>query len=367
MSNTRSRVWLDVDLAALSANFATISAAVAPLEIMAVLKANAYGLGVRPIAEALTRAGVSRFGLAEPREAIALRDLGPPVHILGSVLEEEIPIIVQEGVIPPITDLRTAQAISAEGKRQGREVEAHILIDSGMGRLGILEEDARRLIPEITALPYLRCSGLYSHFPHAYGAAEFSRNQIRRLAALVDDLAVAGIHFRHLHIANSDGINNIPAASQAPFTLVRTGLNLYGVFDLEGRHSLPVQPVLSLKTRLVQVRDMPAGSTIGYGRLRTLERTTRIGTIAIGYADGLPLAMTNRGSVSVRRTACPIVGRVSMDYSTIDLDAVPDAQVGDEVTCLSHGRDVATWARMKGTVPYEIICAIGNRVERIYT
>jgi alanine racemase len=367
MSSTRSRVWLEVNLEALSENFATIADAVAPLDVMAVLKANAYGLGVRPIAEALTRAGVARFGLAEPREALALRDIGLPVHILGSVLEEEIPLIVREGIIPPITDLRTAQALSAEARRQERDVEAHILIDSGMGRLGILEQDARRLIPEITSLPCLNCTGLYSHFPHAYGAADFSRDQIHRLRALVADLASAGIQFRHLHIANSDGINNITEARKLPFTMVRTGLNLYGVFDLEGRHTLPVRPVLSLKTRLVQIRDMPDGSTIGYGRLCTLDRPTRVGTIAIGYADGLPLAMTNRGQVTVRGVSCPVLGRVSMDYTTIKLDSVPEACVGDDVTCIGHGRDVATWARMKGTVPYEIICAIGNRVERLYT
>lgn len=366
MSSPRPRVWLEVDLAALSANFATIAAAVAPLEVMAVLKANAYGLGVRPIAEALAVAGVARFGVAEPSEAMALKDIGPPVQILGSVLAEELPLIVREGVIPPITDLRTAQALSAEAQRQNRQVEAHILIDSGMGRLGVQEQDARRLIPEIVALPGLHCSGLFSHFPHAYGAPEFSRDQVSRLSRLIDDLATRGIHFQQIHIANSDGINNVSQAVQAPFTMVRTGLNLYGVFDLEGRHTLPVQAVLSLKTRLVQIRDMPAGSTIGYGRLCTLERPTRVGTVAIGYADGLPLAMTNRGRVSVRGTACPILGRVSMDYTTINLDAVPEATVGDDVTCLQHGRDVGTWARMKGTVPYEIICSIGNRVARVY-
>jgi alanine racemase len=364
--SVRARVRLEVDLDALTANFATIAKAVAPLQVMAVLKANAYGLGVRPVAEALATAGVARFGLAEPREAMALRDLGPPVHILGSVLEEEIPLIVREGIVPPVTDLRSAQLLSAEATRQGREVEVQILIDSGMGRLGILEQDARHLIPQICALPRLRCSGLFSHFPHAYGAAEFSQRQVQAIAQLVGDLAAQGIHFEHLHIANSDGLNNVPAAIISPFTMVRTGLNLYGVFDLEGRHTLPLNPVLSLKARLVQVREMPAGSTIGYGRLCALERPTRVGTVAIGYADGLPLAMTNRGQLTVRGVACPVIGRVSMDYTTIDLTAVPDAAPGDSVTCLGNGQDVGAWARMKGTVPYEIICAIGNRVERRY-
>lgn len=360
--SARSRVWLEVDLDALATNFATIADKVAPLQVMAVLKANAYGLGVRPIAQALAQAGVARFGLAEPREALALLDLGPPVHILGSVLEEEIPLIVREGIIPPITDLRTAQLLSAEARRQHREVEAHILIDSGMGRLGILAPDARRLIPEICALPSLRCTGIYSHFPHAYGAADFSAAQVQAITKLAADF-----DFQHLHIANSDGINNVHQAISAPFTMVRTGLNLYGVFDLEGRHTLPVRPVLSLKARLVQVREMPAGSTIGYGRLCTLKHPARVGTIAIGYADGLPLAMTNRGEVTLRGCRCPVLGRVSMDYTTIDLSDIPDAAVGDTVTCLADGKDVALWARMKGTVPYEIICSIGNRVERVYT
>lgn len=363
------RVWIEVNLATLCANYRKIATTVAPARVMAVLKANAYGLGAQPIAEALAAAGVDRFGVAEPYEALALTPIGLPVQILGSVLPEELPTLVEAGVVLPLTDLQTARAIDAEGRRQSRRVKVHCKVDTGMGRLGILLSEALPTILEASRLQNLEIEGIYSHFPVAYRAGEaFTQGQIDRFVGLLDALVSSGLSIPLRHMANSDAINNFPHTAREPFNLVRTGINLHGSFDTEGQRILHLEPVLSLKTRLTAVRILPPGSTIGYGLTCRLARETRVGTISAGYADGLPLALSNRGHVLIGGVACPILGRISMDYTTVSLDQAPDARVGDAVTCLGGQGPLATrvedWAQLKGTHSYEIICSFGTRVER---
>ena len=363
------RVWLEVDLATLCENHRKIAAAVAPASVMAILKANAYGLGAQPIAAALAKAGVTRFGVAEPYEALALASLNLPVQILGSILPEEMPSMIEAGVVLPVTDLVTAQQIARECKRQKRRAKVHFKIDTGMGRLGILLRDAPDVIREAIRLPELDAEGIYSHFPVAYRAGEeYTQRQIDGFLALLETLAKDNIIFALRHMANSDAINNFPRTAKPPFNLVRTGINLHGSFDTEGRRVLHLRPVLTLKTRLTAVRRMPAGSYIGYGLTCHLPRETTVGTISAGYADGLPLALSNRGHVLIRGKACPILGRISMDYTTVSLEQVPEATVGDEVICLGGEGPLAVtvedWAQLKGTHPYEIICSFGTRVER---
>lgn len=366
-----ARVWLDVDLPTLRANFRKIAERVAPCGVVAVLKANAYGLGVRPLATALRDAGALALAVAELNEALALIDLGLPVQILGSLLPDEIAPAVEAGVVCPITDVHTAEVISRESLRYGRTTACHLLIDTGMGRLGILVEEAGDTIRRIAALPALELQGLYSHFPMAYrSGAEITESQIDRFLALRRALAAEGIDFEQCHIANSDAMNNFPRTFAPPFNRVRTGINLHGSFDAEGRRALDLKPVLSLKTRLSAIRELPAGMTVGYGCTYRLPKPTRVGTICAGYADGLPLALSNRGCVLIKGQPCHVLGRVSMDYTTVSLDQLPDAQCGDEVVCLGgagpHAISVDDWAALKGTHAYEVICSFGSRVERRY-
>ena len=181
-----------------------------------------------------------------------------------------------------------------------------------------------------------------------------------------------GIEFSKIHIANSDAINNCEFTHHDPFNYVRSGINLHGSFDNEGQRRLNLESVLSLKTRLVAVRRLPAGYTIGYGRTFRLVRDMLVGTIAAGYADGLPLNLSNRGYVVIKDRLCPILGRLSMDYTTVSLESFREGEVtkGDEVICLGgsgpNAVTVENWAQIKGTHPYDVICSIGNRVERIY-
>ncbi|MDA1043604.1 MAG: alanine racemase [Verrucomicrobia bacterium] len=366
-----SRVYLDIDLDTLRQNFRRIAERVAPCSVMAVLKANAYGLGVRNIAEALAEAGVSRFGVAEVKEGIELQSIGLPTQILGAILPDEVERGVAAGLTLPISSFDIATRISREAQRQAKRVRVHFLIDTGMGRLGIPVKEAPRVVLSCMSMQGLDVEGIYSHFPMAYNGEEpYTMSQIQSFKGLLDGLAADGAKFKIVHIANSDAINNAPQGFAAPFNEVRTGINLYGAFDTRGKRALKLDSVLTLRTSLAAVRILPAGMSIGYGCTHTLDRETRVGTIPAGYADGLPLALSNSGYVLVRGQTCAVLGRVSMDYTTIDLTSVPDAEVGDDVVCLGtqqgHTLHVDDWARIKGTHAYEIICAIGNRVERRY-
>ncbi len=369
----KSRVWLEIDLDTLKENFKRIQEVASPLKVTAILKANAYGLGVKRIAKTLVEAGADGFGAAELKEALQLVESGRPVQILGGVLDYEIPEAVERGIILAVTDIETARKIDAEAARQGKIHECHFKIDTGMGRLGILYDDAPAVIEEALKLKHLNCCGIYSHFPVAYrGGSDITNAQIERFYKILEFAREKRIHFSKIHIANSDAINNFPSTYHFPFTHVRTGINIHGSFDNEGQRNLKLKSVLTLKTRLVAVRRLPKGYTIGYGCTCKLVKDTLVGTISAGYADGLPLALSNRGYVIIKDRLCPVLGRLSMDYTTVSLDNFSEGEIakGDEVVCLGgEGVDAITvenWSQLKGTHPYDIICSFGSRVERCY-
>ena len=375
-SGLRRRVRVEIDLGALVRNYRRIQAHVKPMRVLCVLKANAYGLGVGPYAEALAKAGCRDFGVAEPFEALELLSVlrrgrcAADVQILSSILPDEIAPMVKAGVILPVTDLATAKLISAAARRARTTARVHFKLDTGMGRLGILAKDALGTIRAVRALPALDCEGIFSHCPMAYDPKDpFTKRQVALFKSIVAACAKEGIAFRKVHMAASDAINNFPETARSPFTMVRTGINLHGSFDPNGRKALKVEPVLSLKTRVAQVRELPAGTTLGYGRTWCLAAPTKVATISAGYADGLPLALTNRGFVFIGGRRCKIIGRISMDYTTVDVSDVPDVKPGDEVVCFGAcGRDSITpddWAELKGTHAYDVICSLGSRVQRV--
>ena len=324
------RVVVEIDLKALVRNYRRIAAHVKPVKVLCVLKANAYGLGVAPFARALGAAGCRNFGVAEPYEALelaaALKAAGvrdAEVQILSSVLPDEVEGMVRAGVTLPVTGLEGAKLISSAATKLRRRARVHFKLDTGMGRLGILATGpggVERALAEIRAaasLPGLDCEGIFSHCPVAYEPKNpFTPRQIALFKRVV---AAAG--------------------------------------------------VLTLKTRVAQVRELPAGTTLGYGRTWCLASPSKIATISAGYADGLPLALTNRGFVFIGGRRCPIVGRISMDYATVDVTGVEGVKAGDEVICFGRcGNDAITpddWAALKGTHAYDIICSLGNRVQRV--
>jgi len=374
--NIKRRVTVEIDLGALVRNYRKIVAHVKPMRVLCVLKANAYGLGVASYAKALCEAGCRDFGVAEPYEALELQSVlkrgrfAADVQILSSVLPDEIAPMVKAGVILPITDLATAKLISAAAKKAKKTARVHFKLDTGMGRLGILAKDALETIRAVRELPNLDCEGIFSHCPMAYDPKDpFTARQIKLFKSIVAACAKEGITFKKVHMAASDAINNFPETAKSPFTMVRTGINLHGSFDPYGRKALKVEPVLTLKTRVAQVRELPAGTTLGYGRTWCLSAPAKVATISAGYADGLPLALTNRGFVFIAGRRCKIIGRISMDYTTVDVTDVPGVKPGDEVVCFGRcGRDSITpddWAALKGTHAYDVICSLGTRVQRI--
>ncbi len=363
------RVRLEVGLKAVAGNFLRIQKTVRPAQVMAVLKANAYGLGILPVAEVLSEAGAPRFGVAGLGEALALRRrFSQPVHILSGMLQGEVSEAVRRGIICPVPDFLTAQCLSVEAKRQHKKVTVHIKVDTGMGRLGIPYFQARETIQRILKLPGLEPEGIFSHFANAnHPQHAKTLEQITLFKELLSDLEAMNIRFPLAHLANSDGINNFP---EARFNMVRTGINLYGVFDLLGFRAYKLSPSLSLKSTLLARRFLPSGFTIGYGCTHTLLKDSWVGTVPAGYADGVPLAASNSGSVLIRGQACPIIGRVSMDYLTVDLTPCSKARVGDDVVLVGRSGKreltIEDWARIKQTHPYDIICSLGPRVDRLY-
>ena len=398
MSELKRRVQVEIDLQALVRNYRKIVAHVKPMKVLCVLKANAYGLGVGAYAKALAEAGCTMFGVAEPYEALelieSLKNIPRPapstkyqapstlhqapstkrppfdIQILSSVLPDEIPEMVKAGVILPVIDVATAKLISAAAVKAKKVARVHFKLDTGMGRLGILAKDALAVIREVKKLPNLDCEGIFSHCPMAFEPKDpYTKGQIKLFKSIVAAAAKEGFAFKKVHMAASDAINNFPETAKAPFTVVRTGINLHGSFDPYGRKALKVEPVLSLKTRVAQVRELPAGTTLGYGRTWCLAKPTKVATISAGYADGLPLALTNRGFVFIGGKRCKIIGRISMDYTTVDVSDVKNVKAGDEVICFGTcGKDSITpddWAALKGTHAYDIICSLGTRVERV--
>jgi alanine racemase len=241
-----------------------------------------------------------------------------------------------------------------------------------MGRLGIPASPIKHTLDTLEKcllLPHLEFEGIYSHFANA-NYLEDSKTQ-EQIAYFENILEKLDHPFSLVHLSNSDGIQNFPHSYGSPYNMVRTGINLYGVFDLEGEKNIQLKPTLSLHSKLIAKRQLPAGATIGYGGTHVLSKETWVGTIPAGYADGVPMEVGNKGQVLVKGHFCPIIGKVSMDYITIDLSLYPEAEIGEDVILIGRAENteeitVEDWARLKGSHPYDVICSLGKRVERIY-
>jgi len=364
--------WVEVDLDRFASNLRLIRALIGPdCGVFLVVKADAYGHGAIEIAEAAEREGASVLGVATLHEGIQLRQAGCrlPIVILSPLLASEIEEAIAHGLDPTVADLDFARALSSAADAAERAVRCHVEVDTGMGRTGVLESEAEGLLVALSALPRLRLASVFTHFPDADGeSVDFARTQTERFRALVAGLARHGIDPPRLHAANSAGTLNVP---EAWLDWVRVGLLAYGhqpphTPALEG-----LQPVMALKSRVVQIRELPAGHTVSYGRTFRSPRASRIGVVPVGYGHGYSWLLSNRGLVGVAGARAPIVGRVTMDLTMVDLTDVPSARVGDEVVLFDGHSDAASpsleeVARWSETLPYEIMCTLGKRVTRIY-
>jgi alanine racemase len=361
-----------IDLTAIEHNVARVRGLVGEkVEILAVVKADAYGHGAVKAARACKRGGASLLGVALVREGAELRRAGIELPILVQCCAEdrEIGAIIEHGLMPTVASLEFARTLSDEASRAGVTVKVHADIDTGMGRIGFAPESAVAEIAQVSKLPGLELDGLYTHFSTSEVADDaWTLGQIEIFEGLARKLADLGVRPPRLHAANSGAVINY---EQAHLTVARPGLMLYGAYpDRSMESKVALRPALRFETSIVFLKNVPAGASLGYGRGFVAPAPMRIGTANVGYADGYAWRLSGGSSVLVRGKRVPIVGRVSMDQLTIDVSSVPDVELGDTVTLIGsdgaqciRAEDVADWA---GAISYEILCGISKRVPRVY-
>ena len=339
-------------------------------EILLVLKADAYGHGAVEIAQAAQEDGVAALGVATLHEGIQLRHAGCalPIVVLSPLLVGEMEEAVLHQLDPTVPDMEVAGTLSAIATAAGSPARCHVEIDTGMGRTGVLASEAEEFLAKLVALPMLRLGSVYTHFPDADADdLSFAEGQVQRFSALLARLEARGIRPARVHAANSAGAVNLP---DSRFDWLRVGLLAYGYRPPHCDTSIDLSPVMSFKSHLVQVRSLPAGSSVSYGRTWTASAPAKIGVVAVGYGHGYSWLLSNRGHMLVRGKRVPIVGRVTMDLTMVDLESVPEARVGDEVVMFGEqggaSLPLAEVARGSETLPYEIMCTIGKRVTKIY-
>ncbi|MBD3425751.1 MAG: alanine racemase [Candidatus Omnitrophica bacterium] len=363
--------WAEVDLGAVRHNLRKIRALIdEDVHVLAVVKANAYGHGISQVSRALVEEGVNYLGVATVDEGLKLRCEGitVPVLVLGSVLDEEAQAAVENDITLTLCDTGLLEVLSGIAGRTGRTPRVHIKVDTGMGRIGVWHEDAVEFIKKARSFDGIEIEGLYTHFSSAGRDKLMTRMQISCFEKVINEAERSGVRLKYKHAANSIAVVDW---RRSHLNLVRTGILLYGVYPKESfRDEFELYPVMNLKTRIVHLKDTPPGRSISYGRTYITQTDTRIATIPIGYADGYGRILSNKAEALVKGQYVRIVGMVTMDQTLLDVGNVKDVRVGDEVVLLgSQGRSsipVEKIAKLAGTIPYEILSAITDRVPRVY-
>lgn len=344
------------------------------MKILTVVKADAYGHGLKQIAALLMQSGTDVFGVANLAEAAAIRRVGKgwPILMLGTLLPDEMETAIKDHVRATLSSIEQATALSQVATRLQRTATVHVKIDTGMGRLGARPGDALALIRAIAALPGLALEGLYTHYASAEDDAPFSQTQATRFQSVIRDVAAAGIEIPLIHANNSAALLHQPDTT---FQLVRPGLLVYGIVpegtraDLAGLRKF-FQPALSLKCRVGFVKEIRKGDSLSYGRTFTASRKMKIATLTAGYGDGFLRAGSNRAEVLIQGRRCKVLGRITMDQTLVDVSKLASVHVGDEAVLIGSQKaqtisatELATWC---GTIPWEILTAITYRVPRLY-
>ena len=366
--------WVEVDLDHLAHNLKSIRKKLGGgTRILLTVKADAYGHGAVQVAEASSKF-IDIFGVATLDEAMELKEAGitNTILILSPILKTEIPAVTREGLTVTISSYEIANELSSYAVEQGRIIPIHVEVDTGMGRAGVVHEEAIEEITKISALHGVELDGVYTHFPVSDSDVEFTRWQIKELTALVAVLREKDIEIPMIHSANSAAV---AAIEDSHLDLVRPGLLAYGYLPAGVDVGEEFVPILTWKSRLARIRNMPVGKTVSYGRTFTTERETVVGVVPVGYGHGYPYALSGKGRMLVAGQKVPIIGRVTMDMTMIDLtDLAVRPETGDEVVLVGqqdgpHGRaaisihDLADWA---GTIGYEILCGLSKRIPRTY-
>lgn len=357
------RAWAEIDLSALRHNLGVARQAAGGRDLMAVVKAGAYGHGLEAVASALAGEPLAFFGVANVGEARRIADAGvnTPIYLLGPVWDGERMEIVRRGWTPCLSSLDEARHFEELASAAGTRLPVQLTVDTGMGRGGFLPADLPGALDAITAHTHLEVAGIGSHLPSADEDPEFTRSQFAQFERMIADCGQQNLRWRHL--ANSAGLLGY---DQGHCNLVRPGLMLYGISPLpDFQHRL--RNVMTLKSRVTLIRTLPAGHGISYGRSFLTNAPTRVATIGIGYGDGYPRHLSGHGpEVVIRGRRLPILGRVTMDQVMVDTTAAPEITEGDEVELFGPTIPVTEVATKAGTIPWEILTGITPRVTRLY-
>jgi len=368
--------WAEINITNLDYNIKQIKEKVGPnKKITGIIKADGYGHGAVKCATVLRANGIESFGVATLSEAVRLREAGfvlEEILVLGLTPDPYVDTIVEHRLTPVVCDFKNAQAISLAAEKEGIIIKGFIAVDSGMGRIGYIPEDAAALedIKAISELPNFKIQGLFSHFATADAEDKtYSAVQEQRFATFYKKLRDADIDIPCRALSNSAAIMEIPSAH---YDMVRPGIILYGCYpsDEVDRSQIDLKPVMSVKANIVHLKKVPAGTTVSYGRKWTATKDSLIATIPLGYADGFPRPYSGKGKVLVNGVVAPIAGNICMDQCMIDVTNVPYVRLGDEVTII--GKDgiyeilADDIAAATGTINYEIVCAFGQRLPKVY-
>lgn len=361
--------WAEINLDAVAHNVQAAKANLKPTtKLCAVVKADAYGHGAVRVAQEAVRNGADFLAVALLQEAVKLRDAGidTPILILGAMLPEVAELVVRYDISQAVFDEERLYALNAAALKLHTKAKIHIKIDTGMHRIGLHVKEAGSFAKLAASLPGITIEGVFSHFATADADdKEYAAYQFARFQEALQLIEAEGVHIPLRHIANSAALTEL---QEYQLDMVRQGITLYG---LHPAHMIDCykdfEPVMTVKTKVAFVKELPAGETIGYGRTYTLTRKSVIATVPLGYADGISRRLSNKGYMLINGEKAPIIGRVCMDQTMLDVTDIPGVKLGDEVTVFG-GRElpmelVAEWA---DTICYEIVCAVSPRVPREY-
>ena len=367
------RTRAEIDLQALKNNFDGITRRVGPnVEIMGIVKANAYGHGIIETARALVGFGCNYLGVGFLEEGIELRsnNIVTPILVLGGVLGSQISEFLQHDLDITVSSLSIAEQVNAAARRNGgKKARVHLKVDTGMERIGVRAEHAVPFAEQVCRYDRLDVIGMYSHFATSDERDKsFAHLQLQRFNDVLTKIKKLGIEIPHIHMANSGAILDLP---DSYFTMVRPGIMLYGCYPTrETSESVPIRPVLSLKSEVVYLKEVPPETSISYGRKYFTSAATRIATVPAGYGDGYSRRLTNQTDVLIGGARFPVVGTICMDQMMVDVGMESHVRVGDEVVLVGRQGDqeITMWelAGKLGTIPYELLTGILPRVPRVF-
>jgi alanine racemase len=378
--------WAEIDLEALAHNYREFKRLTAPgADIMAVVKADGYGHGAVQVARTALANGARFLAVARLEEAIQLRESGiaAPILLFGYSPPDYVDKLASLNIWASINSLDAAMALSSRAVQQSKTVCAHIKVDTGMGRLGVMADEIAlsenageehdntvKTILAITALPNIKIEGIFTHFANADSLNKsHARDQLAIFTNLLDTLKNQGIEFKYRHAANSAATIEMP---DSHLDLVRPGISQYGLWPSPevDRSLIDLKPVMAIKSRIIQVKEVGPGFKVSYGSTHVTAAQTRIATIPIGYADGYDRILSSRGHMLVRGKRAPIIGRVCMDLTMLDVGHIPETGLDDEVVILgTQGTETMTAdeiAERVGTINYEIVSSLTSRVPKIF-